>query len=461
VNVPGLTADTLRPAFLVTQNWAISWKEVLLVGFTVIGASLMTMESVNARAGAVILLLECLFSMASPLSALTALVTSQCVIDPPGWPFTGTQTLVIAWGIHTLVAQSKSTWPGIKSILCLWLPGVLYILGLVLAKYGTVANQLYLAWSLIVGVMASYYIGRINNRFHLALFCMALGYVPLVIGSMLHGAHFDVQGFEVHESLRGAEGFNAGRVDINYAGAMLAFITWVMIALALSDGIGSAPWRTRVSVTGITLMSALFALPACLGTMSRGGVAAYIMGFIALLALSLKKRRVLYLLGTFILILAVTVFGLGMQRDLGVRVEALWSYTATQIDVSSMASRADVWTTAFDAIRQNPVIGYIPENQIDINIEEFCSHNVWMDCGVMAGVPGMLWFNCLFFWPIYRLIKARLGDSLAPYVVGYVVLFCMFSSLSAINYKPFWMLWVLCLAASESANLKRIQTRAG
>jgi O-antigen ligase len=461
VDVPGSTAGTLRPAFLVAQDWAMSWKEVLLVGFTVIGASLMTIDAVNARAGAAILLVECFFSMASPLAALTALITSQCVMDPPGWPITATQTLCIACSIQVMLAPSKSTWPGIKSILYLWLPGVLYIYALDFVKYGTVALHIYLALSLIIGLIASYYIGRIHNRFHLALFCMALGFMPLIVGFVLHGTNIDVQGYTASESERGEEGFGAGRGDINYAGAMLALMTWVMIALALSDGIRRAPWRTRAGVTGIAFLSAFLALPACIGAMSRGGFVAYVMGFITLFAFSLKKRRTLYRLVGIILILAIVVFSSGLQRGLGTRLEALRFFTQKQADMSILTSRNDVWTTAFEAIRQNPLIGPIEENPMNRDYQIFCAHNVWLDFGMMAGVPGMLWFSCLFFWPIYRLIKARPGDDLASYFVGYAILFCLFLSLSAVNYKPFWLFWVLCLAVSESARLSATRKRAG
>ena len=98
---------------------------------------------------------------------------------------------------------------------------------------------------------------------------------------------------------------------------------------------------------------------------------------------------------------------------------------------------------------------------MNFDLETYNAHNVWMDCGVIAGVPGMLWFSCLFFWPIYRMFKARQRNESAPYFVGYVVFFCLFSSLSSINYKTFWMFWVLCLAVAESATLNATRKRAG
>jgi hypothetical protein len=440
----------------------LSRVELLLIVATFLSCLLINISSINANFGLFILLFQCMISLASPFSALLAFSASQVSADPPDFPLTTAQALVIAWGVHFLLRRRKFKLSYAKPLLITISAYYLYAVVITFAK-GYVwkpGNDLDLA--LIVGIIGSTYLAQVKERYRMALLVILLGALPAVFGYWFVRWGVPIEGVMYDTVLRGVRiGF--GRSDANNAGINIALSAAGLFALSLSPiRSGLVAWRENPFLGLVSFVTLVLGIPAVAGTMSRGGLvnlflslltATLFLFFLSKKSYGTLKRSYIHSV-VIVIIAAIAIGGITVRTDFLERIESVQDYSFDQ--TGDFFGRRDIMESSLKIILREPLVGETEYNRISLPGYgiEFASHNVFLDVGRGSGIPGIL-FYCIFFFYAPFEIWRRKGLAYAyPFLIAYESILLTFLSFSLGNHKTFFLLWTLLVLAARSQPFK-------
>lgn len=246
--------------------------------------------------------------------------------------------------------------------------------------------------------------------------------------------------------------------------------TMLGILVAFSSSYYSGPSAGRI---GLLAIAALFAsVPTLLAGMTHSGIlglcllGATALGFLGHIYVTqrLSRRGKRFLSYAIVLTIAV---GAGVLTTDALsarsRVVALFDFYQVQADeYGATASRDPVWEASLDTISRYPLMGVhfnrgkekIPEQYASKGW--FLSHNVFLDYGRAAGIPGMLLFFFFFAWPSICAVRKSIYVPYVGFFLGHLMLFVFFMSLSFQWYKPFWAFWMFYTIVINDQRLKHL-----
>lgn len=435
-----------------------SRKEWVLITTTFLAVLLLNVSSVNHSIGLVLLGYLCLFSLSSPFSALLALSASQVVADPTGIPLTLAQCLFIGWGFHFVFNRRKVDYRALRMLLLWALPYIVVLKMLNLLKWGAVPSIEDFDLAIMVGAMTAWYVGQLRGRFLLAALCVILGAATSAIAFWLGIAGVAMEGITLAKGGEELEGIGVGRGDGNFSGISISLAAISLLAWGVFLNIRIVGFRflSRI-MPNLCIVFFMISIPTIFATMSRGAVFTFFGGlaYVAISALYLNNaaRSRIVVAG-----IAACIFGIvslnnsdGLTRKYS---DSMLSLSENQMEDSLMMSRTGTWEGAFQEILNSPFIGTTPETRVAIDVYgyDYASHNVWLDVGRGSGFPGMLWFTAFFFYPFLRLYQSLPKAQALLLCSPFVVLFFVFSNLSVVNLKIFYLLWVLAVAAAYAGS---------
>lgn len=446
------------------EQVSVARNEWLLIMLTFLAVLLLNLSVTNRSIGLLLLGFLCVFSLRSPFSALLALSASQTVADPVGSPFTLTQCLFLAWGVHFLFVR-RVDFRFLQKLMAWTLPyaGIAQILNLI--KWEAPFNVGNFELAILVGGMAAWYVGQLTGRIHLGFVCVALGVAVSVLTFWIGVAGIGIEGITVAKSSNILEGVGVGRGDGNFSGvsislAAIFFLAWGLLSkkqLFLSTRVNKI---VPYACIGFFVLS----ITPVFATMSRGAVLTFLGSLLyiilsALYVSSVGKKSIL-----LFSIIACVIGGIYFSGNFGMTqkyAESIIRYSEDQAGDSVLMSRASTWGGATEEILNSPLIGTTPETRVAVHKYgyDYASHNVWLDVGRGTGVFGMLWFTAFFFYPARRLLRFLPKSEALLFCSPFVVLFFVFMNLSLMNLKTFYILWVLSIAAVQ-ANIDRRQYRS-
>lgn len=447
-----------NPTTNFIDDLRLSRVELFLIVATFLSCLLINITPINDSFGLLILLFQCTISLASPFTALLAFSASQISADPPDFPLTTAQALVIAWGVHFLLRPWKFKLSFAKPLLMSIGAYYLYAVVATFAK-GYIwkpGNDLDLA--LIIGVIGSTYLGQVKERHRMALLVILIGALPAVFGYWFIRWDIPFEGVIYDAVLRGAVRIGFGRSDANNAGINIALSTAGLFALSLSPIRSKlVAWREKPLIGLLSFAALIFGIPAVAGTMSRSGLInlflSLLIATLFLLFLSKKSYGTLkssYIHSIVIVVIAAIAVGVFTVRtDFLERIISIRNYSITQME--ELFGRRDVTEGAIKIILREPLVGETDYNKISVPGygTEFASHNVFLDVGRGSGIPGIL-FYCIFFFYAPFQIWRRKGLAYAyPFIVTYASIFLTFLSFSLGNHKTFFLLWTLLVLAAR------------
>lgn len=430
--------------------WYMTEREKFLVISTTAVLILLNISPINEAVGTILLGYICLFSLSNPLSALIALSASQVVADPIGIPLTLAQSLFLAWPLHILFNRDTVNYRPLR-ILTLWtLPTIMFLKLLSVAKWGVFETFSPFDLAVVIGSMGAWYIGKLQGRWLLGLTCLGLGTIPSVITFWLYMLGVPTEGIVAAKAAGIQAGVGVGRSDGNLAGVSIAIASVILFAVAASvQSLRETGSQNRGSAV-IQAFILVISIPAVLGTMSRGGVVYFALGIGTVFILMQKSFS-----NVFKFCIAVGILMLFLQRagvyQIAQRyLDSMISHSAEQMEQSILMSHEGVLRGSIAEVLSSPLIGTTPSIRVAIPGYgyRYASHNVWLDFGRGAGIPGMIWFTFFFAFPIYRLTHTWGIRPAMPFIATFVVFFSVFMILSLGNYKTFYVLWVLTYAAS-------------
>lgn len=447
------------------ESMIITRKEWFLIITTFLAALLLNVSVINHSIGLVLLGFLCVFSLSSPLSALIAISTSQIVADPAGSPLTLVQCFFVAWAYH-FFATRHVDYKALRKLVVWALPYIIATKIMNFVKWDAVEFIEYFDLAVLVGVMAAWYVGQLRGRFILGLMCIAIGASTSVITYWLSIAGIPIEGIVQAKGGGTVAGIGIGRGDGNFTGISISLAAISLLAWGLLTNIRLFESRrlNNIIVPYACVGFFLVSIPSTFATMSRGAVVTFFGGLVFVVLSSLYVSSLAR--GNKIIcgLIVCTLGVLSINDDGGLISKyagSMKQYSEKQMRDSTMMSRSGTWGGAWQEILNSPIIGTTPDTQVAVKGfgYEYNAHNVWLDVGRGTGVLGMVWFTAFFFYPISRLVRFLPRSEALLYCSPFVVLFFVFMNLSLINYKIFYLLWVLAVAAAhDGAYVQRSQT---
>ncbi len=160
------------------------------------------------------------------------------------------------------------------------------------------------------------------------------------------------------------------------------------------------------------------------------------------------KRKALWALILVLLVLglnyALTV--LNLQKFLGPVLERAFDKDAT------FSSRTNIWQEAYRLIKESPVFGRgFPSLNSHIFIKRvgywFGAHNLIIEIGIIAGIPGLLVFIYLLYYEFRRILEIKLFDIM--FIVLALFLTFLLMSVSEVYYIPIVVVVLLLIEIFE------------
>lgn len=254
-------------------------------------------------------------------------------------------------------------------------------------------------------------------------------------------------------SVPGAVG---GVINANELAGVLNWIAPLLLACLL--GIGRRLWRVnKVALALLLLMTTLTAL-LLIGTQSRGGIFAYVIGAVLVVAFFLPSRWRIVL----VIALAIGLFGLiSYSRNSTTQIDLVG-------DTLGLSGRLEIWSRAFLAIADYPLTGVgmngfrrvvntlYPLFGISEEIDLGHAHNHLLQVALDLGLPGLVSYLALWIigagllWqtarnlihrhakhhPYYAIVAGLAGSLAAGWVFG------IFDTV-ALGARPSFIWWLL------------------
>lgn len=433
---------------------AVTRKELFLIATTFIALMLLNISALNHSIGIILLGFLCIFSLSSPPSALLALSASQIVADPAGIPITLLQSFFFAWGLH-LFTHRNVNYRTVRKLLVWTVPYIITIKILNIVKWDAAVFIDNFDLAVMIGVMAAWYVAQLRERFLLGLFCIAIGASTSTLTFWLSVAGVAIEGITFAKGGGLIAGIGVGRGDGNTSGISISLAAISLLAWGLLSKIRLFDLRRlNIIMPYACIVFFIVSIPSIFASMSRGAVLTFFGGLLFVIISALYEsnmaRGKIIVFGFIAFVIGIIFFSYsgGLLTKYS---DSMLNYSEKQARTSIMMSRAGTWEGAWEEIVNSPLIGTTPETRVSISGYgyDYASHNVWLDVGRGSGVLGMLWFTAFFFYPVSRLIRSLPKSEALLFCSPFVVMFFVFMNLSLMNYKIFYLLWVLAVAAAQ------------
>lgn len=427
---------------------ARGWDYLLLIATAVLCCLLM-LQSVSASIGAPILYAMAVVCFFSPYSGLCLLAASQIVPDPPGAQLTIARLAFLGFLPSLLYHQYRYGY--LRQYAVYVVPLTIWTILADLMMRGDVFIPPILAY--VVGAAACLLISHARVRTDLALLAICLGSLCGCLSWWAPRFGFEITRTELARA--GLERLVAGRLA-GVAGFPSALASVGLLALSL--------WPGSVCSRGLTrwvLVAASFAAAVSVpGTLGRGAIASLALGFLVLFyfqrgarlsqrdGMALRRYQAVTIL-LFVVGVVGFLFHDAMSKSY---LQAATEFTSEQMDQSGGVmgyERIDKMQRMLQLIAHYPVMG-VPENQLLITpigegtkwalLGYTVPHNVFLGIGLSYGIPGMVLFGLLFFYPPMKILRRENGVEKAALLACHAVFFTMFMLFPFGNFKTFYLL---------------------
>ena len=330
--------------------------------------------------------------------------------------------------------------------------------------------------SLLFCVMACQLANEAKGQYLKCLLGMGLGFCVITIGFWANAAGLPVQ----------LADWGGDRSGFTRRGSVVAdsVMLWppllcgLGVMLGVAAGYGSrfyrgqpATWASRSA-----MFYFMFSLPPLLAAMTNSGVFGLVLllsAYVASLSHSSgtgqtarsRNSDVFMMLGA-LLVGAALMFATNAM-DSRKRLTGLFEYYMEQSETTGVAaSRDSVWDASIDTITRYPLFGvHFSGGKEKIPAEYaakgyYLSHNVFLDYGRSAGIPGMLLFAYFFFWPVIRFMKTGKYLPYMGFLLAHCAYFIFLLSLSFQWYKSLWAFWMLAAMTASRVDSSLIPARA-
>jgi O-antigen ligase len=138
------------------------------------------------------------------------------------------------------------------------------------------------------------------------------------------------------------------------------------------------------------------------------------------------------------------------------RVVKMWEYQRSVTEDRGLAAtREGVWSMSLQTIARYPWFG-VAYTGLDEEIPHeyrrlgyYLAHNVFLDVGRGAGIPGVVLFSLFFFYPFGAMLQRRRAPKYLPFLLVHVAFLVFFMGLSFQFYKTVWVGWMLMAMAAD------------
>lgn len=452
----------------------LSASERLLLGIGAVGALLLHLDPVlNAGFAKPLLVLLGVVCFLSPVSGFfflaasgilptttadvyaLARVLAETGEDTTGLTDSGTKYAFYSWLVALALRYRRVRLRGIH---LLW-PILPWLGWMVLTNGLQSALRPDLVKSLLFSVMACQLANEAKGQYTKCLIGLGLGFLVVTFGFWAKTVGLPVQ----------LADWGGQRAEFDRLGSVVvdSVMLWppllcglgIVLGVAVAYGAKSCRCPAPRWLPYAAVLLFIGSLPPLLAAMTNSGL----VGLVALVAvlaigwsysqasgaMSARYRHTISMMIGGLVLGAVVLLATNAMdsRD---RLLGLVDYYQEQSEeMGAAASRDAVWEASIDTISRYPLMGVnfsggkenIPGGYAARGY--FLSHNVFLDYGRSAGIPGMLLFAWFFFWPSIQLLRGQSYLPYAGFLLGHFMLLIFFLSLSFPFYKPFWAFWIL------------------
>lgn len=411
-----------------------------------------------------LLALMALTAFASPVSGMFFIAAAQYLPIADEAAFNPAQVGVMAWMIISLIRFHKLRFPAIRSLLWLvpwfaWSMIVTLDVSLLKPLGGPMKAVIY-------AIIACSLIGQSKGRYLKCMWGLSLGAIFVTIAYWAYTV-----GLPVTLSEWGGERAGLARLGGVRADSVMVWPP-ILIGMGGMVGILLATWSRHARTPlpsgpkWIAIISILVSIPPLFATMTHGAYAGLACMIIVSLCLAghawrcgdfgeRGRKTLIGMITGFILIATVA-----MQFDLfgmSSRTQMLGKYYQEVSEKRGLtASRGDVWEVAIRTISKHPVFGVIASGEKEeIPLEyaatgEYLSHNVFLDVGRNAGIPGMILCMVFLLMPVYILLRNGSLIIYAPFLLSFVAVVIFWMTLSFPWYKTSWAVWMMLAVVCQN-----------
>lgn len=422
-------------------------------------------------------LLSCL-CWTTPLTAFYFIAASQSLPFPEASLLNPTQMGFLTFPLVVLSRQRRFQ---LKNLSVLWvlMPFLLWyalVGGEGLSFFSYHSNFLR---AIAYAIIACHFLNASGGQYLKCLMGLCLGAVTvgLAFWFQLAGLPVDLFTYGGPVAQRGGyTRFGGARADAVAAWPPLLMGAFGMIGIAVSSlGLGVTRRHTR-RLMRLALVVFAFMVPPLLGTMTNAAYFGFAIMAVATAVIiwhgtvrtrfSLAAKRRLASVVFAGMLVAALLYHFDVVQVRG-RLAGLWGYySEARKETSMAASRTDVWNSSIHTIRQSPLLGMHVTGVKEIIPDEYASdgsyssHNVFLEYGRHAGLPGMVLIAFFFFHPLLSLVRRNAPPRYLAFYIAYVVMFIQWMVLSYQFYKTFWALWMLMSMAAREGMRRTARVRA-
>lgn len=388
----------------------------------------------------------------------------------------GTKYAFIAWAVVVAFHYRRVNLRGISLLLPL-APLLCWLIALFGPLY--LLNDVDLWKNIAYCVMACQLVNVSRGKYLKNVMGLAIG---LLVASF--GFWGKAVGLPVQLSTWGGErgGFERlGSVGLDSVMLWPALLVGISILLGILASFGSRfairqppKWFSKMVIAAFVM-----SIPPLVGTMTNSayiGFALIIIVFVLAVKYASgtsiflrKSKNSLVKTVSIIAIMLVVLFATNAMQLQDRAMAYMGFYSELSHQDGAMGSRTDVWVAAWDTILRYPLLGVYYNGgteTIPVGYAErlgwYMTHNMFLEYGRQAGIPGMFLYAFFFFWPVFILLRRKNYFPYLAFLMGHFALFIFLMSLSFGSYKPLWAFWMLmAITANDSQPFRILRKKVG
>jgi hypothetical protein len=394
--------------------------------------------------------------------ATFTLLASSIVIPDFGLPFTATQFVLLVWIFGWLVWQRDHRFYISYNAVFLLSPFVLWVAISAAVTYDfTLVLQIL---KVIAVVFVTYHVLSLDRiRPELILLSIFLGTclstVPLYLGAFLNIPGFEVSHVGEHSlyySQIGILRYSITKQDPNAVSLLLSLTFWGMLNLGMRARMLDLP----VSRKWLVIIASL-CIPPMVMAQSRGSFVVFVVTATLTILLGLFERfnvsksikitsfpfpKTNVQLSTILVVIPVFMISLVI---IGHVLDMKWSTIINSVmDILAyrgLDDRSLRFSEAWNHIASAPLFGV--GTVIYLETTASAPHNIFLDVGIAAGLPGMAFFLSVVLMPVllYVFNPKLIAKDISIAIITYLTCLGFMLSLSIIGDKIFWCLWAFLI----------------
>lgn len=449
----------IRPRSYREGDQTIRGWEYALCALVFLACIAMQFAPVYNRAAFLLQVVLTVVSNLSPLSGLLYLSAAQVLPEAPGAGFltiTCSKMAVLGALPWLLRTDWRRLWAGGgKLYLVFVLPFFLWVSAVNLLRPNLIW-PLVVLFCLTTGLVALAMVKKSGDNY-LACFLviMAGQAVAFTVFWMIKtGVGTPVQAFDIDiygDALDAGARIGTARGNANTLGAPMALVL-VGVTAWLFHAWTSQKHRLGASLLWLSCI--VFCGPPLIASGSRGAMVSAAVGVVAI-PLIFRARAKTY--AVFLALVVTALVGLvGVGWNLGLREHLEEIQHRQQIQEGQqgtvLGGRSDVWSEGLECLLDSPILGggRVVTAAYSGREEMWASHNTYLDAGITAGIPGILFYCLLLYGPILGVWSRRagVGCGIALAVAFFNVLYI--AAMPAMQSKMTWVIGaILCVVLAE------------